>query len=272
MILPAGLRNKPTTGNAEMIRSELIQKIADENPHLYQRDVERIVNTIFDEIIEAMARGDRVELRGFGAFSVKKRDARLGRNPRTGQTVTVPAKRLPFFRVGKELKELVNQPRTGNNPRAGADDGVRWDKAPCRFCGTGCHVQVGTRNGRVVAIAGDQKAEVNKGLLCVKGYHVGLALYGKDRLTKPLLRKDGKLTPISWKEAIEIIANGLKISLDYEAGGDLAARLGALYDYMTHRLLYANLHNSRPALDEVTRLLNELKGAWEEIGSHQAQR
>ena len=64
-----------------MIRSELIQKIADENPHLYQRDVERIVNTIFEEIIDAMARGDRVELRGFGAFSVKKRDARTGRNP-----------------------------------------------------------------------------------------------------------------------------------------------------------------------------------------------
>ena len=62
-----------------MIRSELIQKVADENPHLYQRDVERIVNTIFDEIIEAMAKGDRVELRGFGAFSVKKRDARVGR-------------------------------------------------------------------------------------------------------------------------------------------------------------------------------------------------
>ena len=62
-----------------MIRSELIQKIADENPHLYQRDVERIVNTIFEEIIEAMARGDRVELRGFGAFSVKKREARIGR-------------------------------------------------------------------------------------------------------------------------------------------------------------------------------------------------
>ena len=72
-----------------MIRSELIQKIADENPHLYQRDVERIVNTIFDEIIEAMARGDRVELRGFGAFSVKKRDARIGRNPRTGESVEV---------------------------------------------------------------------------------------------------------------------------------------------------------------------------------------
>ena len=69
-------------------------------------------------------------------------------------------------------------------------DGVTWDKAPCRFCGTGCHVQVGVKNGRVVAIAGDANAEVNKGLLCVKGYHVGLALYGKDRLTRPLLRRN----------------------------------------------------------------------------------
>lgn len=84
--------------------------------------------------------------------------------------------------------------------------GVSWDKAPCRFCGTGCHVQVGTRDGKVVAIAGDQRAEVNKGLLCVKGYHVGLALYGKDRLTRPLLRKNGKLEPISWDEAIDVIA------------------------------------------------------------------
>jgi len=69
-------------------------------------------------------------------------------------------------------------------------------------------------------------------------------------------------------KAIEIITNGLKVSLDYEAGGELAERLGALYDYMTQRLLYANLHNSRPALDEVARLLNELKGAWEEIGTY----
>lgn len=83
---------------------------------------------------------------------------------------------------------------------------LRWQKAPCRFCGTGCHVMVGTENGRVVAIQGDQKAEVNKGLLCVKGYHVGLALYGKDRLTTPMLRKDGKLVPISWDDAIEIVA------------------------------------------------------------------
>lgn len=68
-------------------------------------------------------------------------------------------------------------------------------------------------------------------------------------------------------QAIEIILNGLKVSLDYEAGGDLAQRLGALYDYMTQRLLYANLHNSRPAMDEVTQLLTDLKSAWEAIGS-----
>lgn len=91
-----------------MIRSELIQKIADENPHLYQRDVERIVNTIFDEVTDAMARGDRVELRGFGAFSVKKRDARIGRNPRTGATVDVEEKHVPFFKTGKLLRDRLN--------------------------------------------------------------------------------------------------------------------------------------------------------------------
>ncbi len=91
-----------------MIRSELIQKIADENPHLYQRDVERIVNTIFEEITDAMARGDRVELRGFGAFSVKKRDARIGRNPRTGTAVQVEEKHVPFFKTGKLLRDRLN--------------------------------------------------------------------------------------------------------------------------------------------------------------------
>ncbi len=91
-----------------MIRSELIQKIADDNPHLYQRDVERIVNTIFDQIIAAMARGDRVELRGFGAFSVKKRDARTGRNPRTGESVQVEEKHVPFFKTGKALRDRLN--------------------------------------------------------------------------------------------------------------------------------------------------------------------
>jgi len=91
-----------------MIRSELIQKIADENPHLYQRDVERIVNTVFEEVTGAMSRGDRVELRGFGAFSVKKRDARVGRNPRTGDTVQVEEKHVPFFKTGKLLRDRLN--------------------------------------------------------------------------------------------------------------------------------------------------------------------
>jgi len=91
-----------------MIRSELVQKIADENPHLYHRDVERIVNTIFEEIVGAMARGDRVELRGFGAFSVKKREARIGRNPRTGESVSVGEKHVPFFKAGKLLRDRLN--------------------------------------------------------------------------------------------------------------------------------------------------------------------
>ncbi|MCA9726281.1 MAG: molybdopterin-dependent oxidoreductase [Candidatus Eisenbacteria bacterium] len=84
--------------------------------------------------------------------------------------------------------------------------GPRWQKAPCRFCGTGCHVQVGVENGRVVGIAGDQEAEVNKGLLCVKGYHVGGILYGEDRLRQPLLRRGDAMVPISWDEAIDTIA------------------------------------------------------------------
>ena len=91
-----------------MIRSELIQTIADDNPHLFQRDVERIVNAIFEEITNAMARGERVELRGFGAFSVKQRDARVGRNPRTGEAVDVDAKRVPFFKTGKLLRARLN--------------------------------------------------------------------------------------------------------------------------------------------------------------------
>ncbi|MEX0921584.1 MAG: integration host factor subunit beta [Rhodovibrionaceae bacterium] len=91
-----------------MTKSELIQRIADHNPHLYHRDVERIVSTIFDEISEALSRGDRVELRGFGAFSVKKRDARVGRNPRTGSSVHVSEKHVPFFKTGKQLRERLN--------------------------------------------------------------------------------------------------------------------------------------------------------------------
>ncbi len=91
-----------------MIRSELVQIITDQNPHLYQRDVERIVNTVFDEITNAMANGDRVELRGFGAFSVKRRDARVGRNPRTGASVDVEEKHVPFFKTGKLLRDRLN--------------------------------------------------------------------------------------------------------------------------------------------------------------------
>ncbi len=91
------------------------------------------------------------------------------------------------------------------------EDGISWDKAPCRFCGTGCHVQVGVKSGKVVGIAGDQKAEVNKGLLCVKGYHVGLALYGRDRLTTPMLRKNGKLEPVSWEQALAVVADRVQL-------------------------------------------------------------
>ena len=91
-----------------MIKSQLIQKLADENLHLFQRDVERIVSAVFEEITDALARGDRVELRGFGAFSVKERDARVGRNPRTGESVEVPEKRVPFFKTGKDLRDRMN--------------------------------------------------------------------------------------------------------------------------------------------------------------------
>jgi integration host factor subunit beta len=91
-----------------MTKSELIARLAEANPHLYQRDVERIVTTIFDEIATALARGDRVELRGFGAFSVKRRDARQGRNPRTGEQVDVLEKAVPFFKTGKQLRERLN--------------------------------------------------------------------------------------------------------------------------------------------------------------------
>jgi integration host factor subunit beta len=101
-----------------MIKSELVQRIAEHNPHLYQRDVENIVNAILDEIVAALARGDRVELRGFGAFSVKHRPARAGRNPRTGAHVPVDQKSVPFFKTGKEMRERLN--RDEASPDAGA--------------------------------------------------------------------------------------------------------------------------------------------------------
>ena len=92
-----------------MTRSELIAELAGANAHLEGRDIERIVSTIFDEITAALARGERVELRGFGAFTVKRRDARVGRNPRTGAEVQVERKTVPFFKAGKELRERINR-------------------------------------------------------------------------------------------------------------------------------------------------------------------
>ena len=91
-----------------MTKSKLIAKLANENPHLFQRDVERIVTTIFDEISNALAQGDRVELRGFGAFSIKERGSRIGRNPRTGESVEVGEKFIPYFKTGKQLRERLN--------------------------------------------------------------------------------------------------------------------------------------------------------------------
>tara|TARA_Y100001970_G_scaffold294354_1_gene451324 strand:+ start:4141 stop:4440 length:300 start_codon:yes stop_codon:yes gene_type:complete len=93
-----------------MTKSELIQKLSElyPDPRLYNRDFERVVNRIFNEVGEALARGDRVELRGFGAFSARERDARVGRNPRTGAAVSVSKKRLPFFKTGKELRDRIN--------------------------------------------------------------------------------------------------------------------------------------------------------------------
>jgi integration host factor subunit beta len=96
-----------------MTKSELIARLSERYPHLYQRDVERIVNTVFDEITTALSRGDRVELRGFGSFSVRRRNARVGRNPRTGATVKVDEKNLPFFKTGKELRERLNDTTPG---------------------------------------------------------------------------------------------------------------------------------------------------------------
>jgi len=92
-----------------MTKSELIAILAEKYDNLYHRDVERIVNCFFDTISDALARGDRVELRGFGAFSIRHRDARRGRNPRTGEGVDVDAKNVPFFKMGKGMRERLNK-------------------------------------------------------------------------------------------------------------------------------------------------------------------
>ena len=96
-------------GFSVMTKSELIARLAAQNPSLYHRDVERLVNTIFDKITEALVVGDRVELRGFGAFSLREREGRMGRNPRTGEAVSVNAKRMPFFKMGKGMRERLNK-------------------------------------------------------------------------------------------------------------------------------------------------------------------
>jgi len=111
------MEDSPQDDPAAMTKSELIARLADKHPHLYRRDGERVVTTIFDEITAALVRGDRVELRGFGAFSVKKRDARIGRNPRTGAEVSVPDKAQPFFKAGKQMRDRLNGKADGKLPR-----------------------------------------------------------------------------------------------------------------------------------------------------------
>jgi integration host factor beta subunit len=98
-----------------MTKSGLIEKVAELTPHISKKDTEIVVNTIFDSMTEALKEGDRIEIRGFGSFQVKVREAREGRNPKTGAEVHIPAKRTPFFKVGKELKEMVD----GSRPEGG---------------------------------------------------------------------------------------------------------------------------------------------------------
>ena len=92
-----------------MIKSELIKRISSQNPHLYDRDIEKVINAILDEMVEALRRGDRVELRGFGSFSAKLRGAHQGRNPRTGVAVAVAKRALPYYRTGKEMRVRLNR-------------------------------------------------------------------------------------------------------------------------------------------------------------------
>jgi len=108
-----------------MIKSELVMKLTEQNPHLYQRDIEQVVNAILDTISDALAQGGRVELRGFGTFTVKKRDARTGRNPRTGEAVAVSEKVVPVFKTGKEMRLRLNpasQKRAKKTIGAGTTD------------------------------------------------------------------------------------------------------------------------------------------------------
>jgi len=107
--LRRGERRGISSWGHSVIKSELVQRMAARNPHLYQRDIENIIDAILGEITNALARGERVELRGFGAFSTKQRQARTGRNPRTGDKVPVTEKLAPFFKTGKEMRERLNR-------------------------------------------------------------------------------------------------------------------------------------------------------------------
>jgi len=123
------------------------------------------------------------------------------------------------------------------------DGEITYHKAPCRFCGTGCHVKVGVKNDRIVSVTGDELAEVNKGLLCVKGYHVGEILYGRDRLTTPLLKKGGKQVPISWDEAIDVIAKRIMknpASFGYYGSGQWTVAEG----YIANKFTKGGLSNN----------------------------
>jgi len=102
-----------------MVKSDLIERVAKLCPHLYRAEVEKLVNAIFDEITAAMARGDRIELRGFGTFSVKVRDAHIGHNPKTRTAVSVPRKAAPAFRMGKEMKEQLNREQLSRDQHNG---------------------------------------------------------------------------------------------------------------------------------------------------------
>jgi integration host factor subunit beta len=107
-----------------MTKSGLIEKVAERTPHISKKDTEVVVNTIFDAMTEALRRGERIEIRGFGSFQVKLREARDGRNPKTGEMVNIPAKRTPFFKVGKELKEMVDQASPQRPGRSESGNGI----------------------------------------------------------------------------------------------------------------------------------------------------
>ena len=129
----------------------------------------------------------------------------------------MPASRRDFIRRSAQLAALAAMGVALPEEASGAvrlPDGLHWQKAPCRFCGTGCGVMVGVQDGRVVAVQGDPDNGVNKGLLCAKGYHAGGILYGKDRLTHPMIRKNGVYEKVSWDDAIELIADSIMADPD----------------------------------------------------------